>query len=179
MNPPLPHFRYHPEPLASGSIEASATTCQCCGKARGYVYTGSPSPRHELPPGSLCPWCIADGSAAARYEASFSDDYPLLDAGVAADIVTEVCERTPGYTSWQQERWLVCCEDACAFRGDAGREEIGQLGAEGLAQRFADFAWPAITWQRLVDAYTPGGNPAIYRFDCLHCGQAHYDLDFT
>ncbi|MGV8422639.1 CbrC family protein, partial [Pseudomonas aeruginosa] len=35
MNPPLPHFRYHPEPLASGSIEASATTCQCCGKARG------------------------------------------------------------------------------------------------------------------------------------------------
>ncbi|MER1163943.1 CbrC family protein, partial [Pseudomonas aeruginosa] len=51
--------------------------------------------------------------------------------------------------------------------------------AEGLAQRFADFAWPAITWQRLVDAYTPGGNPAIYRFDCLHCGQAHYDLDFT
>ncbi|MCS9180818.1 hypothetical protein N1E98_33260, partial [Pseudomonas aeruginosa] len=26
MNPPLPHFRYHPEPLASGSIEASATT---------------------------------------------------------------------------------------------------------------------------------------------------------
>ncbi len=126
-----------------------------------------------------CPWCIADGSAAARYEASFSDDYPLLDAGVAADIVTEVCERTPGYTSWQQERWLVCCEDACAFRGDAGREEIGQLGAEGLAQRFADFAWPAITWQRLVDAYTPGGNPAIYRFDCLHCGQAHYDLDFT
>lgn len=161
------------------SIEASATTCQCCGKARGYVYTGSPYSRHELPPGSLCPWCIADGSAAARYEASFSDDYPLLDAGVAADIVTEVCERTPGYTSWQQERWLVCCEDACAFRGDAGREEIGQLGAEGLAQRFADFAWPAITWQRLVDAYTPGGNPAIYRFDCLHCGQAHYDLDFT
>ncbi|MCO1987260.1 hypothetical protein FA421_32030, partial [Pseudomonas aeruginosa] len=116
MNPPLPHFRYHPEPLASGSIEASATTCQCCGKARGYVYTGSPYSRHELPPGSLCPWCIADGSAAARYEASFSDDYPLLDAGVAADIVTEVCERTPGYTSWQQERWLVCCEDACAFR---------------------------------------------------------------
>ncbi|MFO5973186.1 CbrC family protein, partial [Pseudomonas aeruginosa] len=40
-------------------------------------------------------------------------------------------------------------------------------------------AWPALTWQRLVDAYTPGGNPAIYRFDCLHCGQAHYDLDFT
>ncbi|MGV8637106.1 CbrC family protein, partial [Pseudomonas aeruginosa] len=70
----------------------------------------------------------------------------FLTPRVAADIVTEVCERTPGYTSWQQERWLVCCEDACAFRGDAGREEIGQLGAEGLAQRFADFAWPAITW---------------------------------
>ncbi len=179
MNPPLPHFRYHPEPLASGSIEASATTCQ-------VLWQGSWLRLHRFalfPPRVAArqpsPWCIADGSAAARYEASFSDDYPLLDAGVAADIVTEVCERTPGYTSWQQERWLVCCEDACAFRGDAGREEIGQLGAEGLAQRFADFAWPAITWQRLVDAYTPGGNPAIYRFDCLHCGQAHYDLDFT
>ncbi|MCF3998784.1 CbrC family protein, partial [Pseudomonas aeruginosa] len=50
MNLPLPHFRYHPEPLASGSIETSAATCQCCGKARGYVYTGSPYSRHELPP---------------------------------------------------------------------------------------------------------------------------------
>lgn len=65
------------------------------------------------------------------------------------------------------------------FAATRGVRKSGNWGAEGLAQRFADFAWPAITWQRLVDAYTPGGNPAIYRFDCLHCGQAHYDLDFT
>ncbi len=37
----LPSFRYHPDPLATGSIEASETICAGCGQARGYVYVGA------------------------------------------------------------------------------------------------------------------------------------------
>ncbi|MGE7957109.1 CbrC family protein [Pseudomonas sp. NPDC089530] len=179
MSSNLPFFRYHPDPLATRSIEASTTSCVCCGQARGYIYTASTYTRQDLPDDSLCPWCIADGSAAKRYELSFSDDYPLLHHGIDEAIIAEVCERTPGYASWQQERWLSCCDDACAFHGDASRDEIEKVGADGLAERFADFGWSRGNWQNLIDGYEPGGNPAIYRFDCLHCKRTHYDLDFT
>ena len=37
----LPTFKYHPDPIASGSVEPSETECVCCGKARGYVYTAN------------------------------------------------------------------------------------------------------------------------------------------
>ncbi|WP_274521918.1 CbrC family protein [Burkholderia pyrrocinia] len=37
----LPAFRYHPDPLATGSVIRSDARCVCCGDARGYVYAGS------------------------------------------------------------------------------------------------------------------------------------------
>ncbi|OBY90139.1 hypothetical protein A6723_023975 [Pseudomonas sp. AU11447] len=179
MSQTLPAFRYHPEPLSTGSVVASAETCLCCGQKRGYVYTASVYTRHDLPENCLCPWCIADGSAAERFEASFADDYPLLDAGVPDAVVREVCERTPGFASWQQEHWLNCCGDACAFHGDARREDIIALGAAELAGHFADFGWPEKTWLQVIEHYEPAGNPAIYHFRCLHCGKTHYGMDFT
>jgi len=36
----LPTFRYHPDPLASGSIAASDAACACCNQHRGFIYTG-------------------------------------------------------------------------------------------------------------------------------------------
>lgn len=33
----LPHFRYHPDPLATGAIEASDTPCVCCGIRQGFI----------------------------------------------------------------------------------------------------------------------------------------------
>jgi len=179
MSQTLPAFRYHPTPLATGSVVASDAICLCCEQARGFIYTASVYTRHDLPENCLCPWCIADGSAAKRFEASFTDDYPLLDAGVPDAVVREVCERTPGFASWQQEHWLSCCVDACAFHGDARREEIVGLGADGLAGHFPDFGWPEKTWQQVVEHYQPAGNPAIYHFRCLHCSKTHYGMDFT
>ncbi|MCU9953286.1 CbrC family protein [Burkholderia pyrrocinia] len=32
----LPAFRYHPDPLATGSVIRSDARCMCCGDARGY-----------------------------------------------------------------------------------------------------------------------------------------------
>jgi len=58
----LPVFRYHPDPIASGSVVASAAECVCCGEARGFIYTGPAYCEAELEE-ALCPWCIADGSA--------------------------------------------------------------------------------------------------------------------
>ncbi|EGC99676.1 hypothetical protein B1M_35401 [Burkholderia sp. TJI49] len=36
----LPGFRYHPDPLSTGSVMRSHARCVCCGDARGHVYAG-------------------------------------------------------------------------------------------------------------------------------------------
>ncbi|MFB6769973.1 CbrC family protein [Streptomyces sp. NPDC056337] len=41
MSAELPFFRYHPDPLASGSIRASAESCACCGRSTGWIYTAT------------------------------------------------------------------------------------------------------------------------------------------
>jgi len=102
--------------VATGSIVASDAVCACCDSPRGFVYTGPVYAQDELED-ALCPWCIADGSAAERYDASFTDvgvDVPL---GVPADVLDVVEHRTPSFSSWQQDHWLYHCADACAYLG--------------------------------------------------------------
>src|SRR5512147_1560630 len=99
----LPGFRYHPDPLASGSVVASDKTCRCCGKARGYIYAGPVYAEDELEE-SICPWCIADGAANRKFDATFFDAEAVADE-VPDAAMDEICERTPGYIAWQQGHW--------------------------------------------------------------------------
>jgi hypothetical protein len=52
----------------------------------------------------LCPWCIADGSAAAKFDAQFTDVLWAVPDEVSAEVTEEVLRRTPGLSGWQQER---------------------------------------------------------------------------
>ena len=61
----LPAFRYHPDPISSGSIVASEKVCRCCGQNRGYIYAASVIAEEELDE-KICPWCIVNGSAHSR-----------------------------------------------------------------------------------------------------------------
>ena len=47
MSEPLPVFRYHPDPVRTGSIAASVKECRCCGRSRGYIYTLAPYTEEE------------------------------------------------------------------------------------------------------------------------------------
>src|SRR5829696_5934611 len=78
----LPTFRYHPDPVGSGSFELSPARCPYCGVDRTYVYTGPVYAIDE--PDPPCPRCIADGSFAAQFDAEFTDAAAL--AGLDADI---------------------------------------------------------------------------------------------
>jgi len=122
----LPAFKYHPDPIATGNIKPSDAVCICCEQQRGYVYISNTYCEEEIVE-ALCPWCIADGSAARQFDAIFSDDHPLIKAGVPASVVEEVTRRTPGFTSWQQDEWLCCCGDACEFHGDPSRAHLAAL----------------------------------------------------
>jgi len=173
----LPVFRYHPDPLATGSIKPSNADCICCGQARGYIYTSHTYCPEEVN-NALCPWCIADGSAAERFDALFSDDHPLVQAGVPEAVVEEVTRRTPGFTSWQQDEWLCCCGDACEFHGDPSRAHLAALTGPPLDQLLARIRWTREQWIRFLGFYQPKGSPSVYHFICRHCQQPKYGLDF-
>ena len=115
----FPIFKYHPEPLKTGSLVASSAVCKCCGQARGYIYAG-PVHTHEELSGQLCPWCIASGAAADQLEAIFVEDISIGDGELAEPIMEEVSFRTPGFKTWAEECWPSCCNDATAFLGAAG-----------------------------------------------------------
>src|SRR5271166_4070637 len=107
MTTPLPFFKYHPHPLATGSVIASDDLCDCCKEARGYLYVGPVYGEEEV--AHLCPWCIVDGTAHARFGISFADEagigcYGDWDA-VPQAVIDTVAYRTPGFSGWQQERW--------------------------------------------------------------------------
>jgi len=173
----LPTFRYHPDPIATGSVIASDETCVCCEQERGYIYTANTYCEEDLE-NALCPWCIADGSAAKRFDATFSYDGPLLDAGVSEEVIEEVTRRTPGFISWQQEEWLCCCDDACEFHGDPTRAHLAALTGAPLDDLLELGQWTPEEWAEFLTAYEPGGSPAIYHFVCRHCKQPKYGLDF-
>ena len=117
----LPHFRYHPDPVASGSVRESAETCACCNRSTGWIYTATFYTAQDVS-GRFCPWCIANGSAAERFEGEFTDAYAL--DGVSEETVEQVTHRTPGFHAWQDPYWLVHCNDAAAFIGEAGYTEL-------------------------------------------------------
>src|SRR4051812_46822794 len=128
----LPTFVYHPDPLATGSVVPSSDACECCGRARGYEYTGPSYATIEL--AAICPWCIADGSVHAKFGAEFTDRESIgnwrAQGPVPAEVVDIIATRTPGFSGWQQERWWVCCNDGAAFLGSAGQKELQAHGAE-------------------------------------------------
>jgi uncharacterized protein CbrC (UPF0167 family) len=116
--PPLPEFPYHPDPWRTGVIEPSKRHCISCGEAPGLLYTGPVFSVHrEILVDAVCPWCIADGTAAERFEATFTGVGDELPGDVPGEVVAAVTQRTPGFSGWQQEHWLYHCGDGAAFVG--------------------------------------------------------------
>jgi uncharacterized protein CbrC (UPF0167 family) len=60
----LPIFKYHPDPIKTGAIEVTSATCECCGIAQGFRATSTIYAKEQVE--TICPWCIANGSAAEK-----------------------------------------------------------------------------------------------------------------
>lgn len=167
----LPTFKYHPDPLATGSIEPSDVVCRVCGQARGFIYKGPVYAEAELDD-AICPWCISDGSAHGMFQAKFVDAEGVGGYGewptVPNEVVEEITHRTPGFNGWQQERWFTHCDDAGEFLGPAGKKELEGFGAEAIAaiQKEADF--DAADWEDYLQALDKDSGPTAYVFRCRH-----------
>ena len=145
-----------------------------CGQARGFVYAGPVYAENEYDE-CICPWCIADGSAHARLEASFTDESGVGGDGewceVAAEIVEEVSYRTPGFNGWQQEQWWTHCDDAAQFLGAAGKQELLEFGPQAIAAiRESAGIDDDREWQAFFESLDKDGSPTAYVFRCGKCG---------
>lgn len=133
----------------------------------GPVYTNQDVDIDE----QICPWCIADGSAAKKFEAGFND-VGMIE-GLPSEILDEIEERTPGFTSWEDPQWLTCCNDGAAFLGNAGAKELKRKFAEAapVVKEFLRQEYDAIgsDLKELFDSLDKEDSPTAYVFQCLHC----------
>jgi uncharacterized protein CbrC (UPF0167 family) len=178
----LPSFKYHPNPVETGSIEASENVCECCGQARGFIYTGSVYAVEELDD-AICPWCIDDGTAHKKFAAQFVDSAGVGGYGewekVSDEIVGEVAYRTPGFSGWQQEMWFTHCADAAEFLGVVGKEELEQLGTEAISAIKTEIGFEDEEWEDYFQYLDKNEGPTAYIFKCRHCGKfgGYSDID--
>ena len=173
----LPRFCYHPNPFKTGVFRDDANVvCECCEQATDAYYCGSIYCVADV--NYLCPHCIASGAAAAKFDAGFIQDADPLPPG-AADAqgkTEELFKRTPGYFSWQGERWLVCCDDYCEFLGDVGTKELEDLGI--AEEVFAEYALRGEFAVEDAQGYlVAGGDMAGYLFRCTRCGKYKIQVD--
>jgi uncharacterized protein CbrC (UPF0167 family) len=178
----LPTFKYHPDPIATGSIEPSTEKCLACGDAKGFIYKGQPYAEEELID-ALCPWCIADGTAHEKFDATFVDEvgvggYGLWES-VSDEIVAEVAYRTPGFIGWQQEKWFTHCADAAEFIGTAGKKELISLGPEAVTAIKIETGLDGEDWEEYFRSLDKEGEPTAYMFRCRHCRTIGGYSDFT
>jgi uncharacterized protein len=169
----LPQFKYHPDPLKTGSIVASDAVCEVCGQARGFLYGG---PIYcESEPAAVCPWCIADGYAHTKLQAEFIDRDSIGGGdwgSVRAEIADEIAFRTPGFLGWQQERWFTHCSDGAEFVGPMGKQEILQAGADAVQIIRDESGYDSEEWEEYFDSLSAEQGPATaYLFKCRHCGK--------
>ena len=167
----LPVFKYHRDAIRSGSIQESPNECQVCGEARGYIYTGPVFSEEDLDD-AICPWCLADGSAAETFEATFVDSEAFPDE-TPAEAVEEISTRTPGYNTWQEQKWFVCCGDAMTFVEPVGTKEI----RERYPQLEGDVLWSIVydlnisggAAKRMLESLQRDAGPTAYVFQCPKC----------
>ena len=178
----LPAFKYHPDPLATGSIEVSQHTCLACSRVRGFIYKGQTYAKEELID-AICPWCISDGTAHLKFDAEFVDPEGIGDYGtwesVANEIIEEVAFRTPGFTGWQQERWFTHCADAAEFLGPVGHAELCNYGGEAIKAIKEEIGFEGDEWNEYFQSLDRKGEPTAYLFRCRHCGAYGGYSDFT
>lgn len=167
----LPKFKYHPNAykLELGIFTNEQGVCSVCNQPRTLKYEGPIYSIEE--PDYICPWCIADGLAAAKYDGQFSDDLGVEE--VPEDKLEEIIYRTPGYVSWQQEVWLTHCNEPCAFIDYVGIEEIEPYFDE-LIDDIENLGYPV---KVVKTALSKDGSLKGYLFECVNCGKKRIHID--
>lgn len=168
----LPFFKYHPDPLETGSFkEGEEKICPCCGNKSKVYYSSFPYCSEDVE--YICPTCISNGEAARKFDAEFVQNaewHGELDM----EKNDELFHRTPGYMSWQGEYWLSCCDDYCAYMGTVGTRE---LKAMDIADEVIEEYVQRGAFEDIGEYLVKDGPMCGYLFKCIHCGKYHLWVD--
>ncbi|MET8463579.1 CbrC family protein [Micromonospora zamorensis] len=177
-----PVFRYHPDPLATGSAVRIQHECSVCRQLRKTRYAG---PIYGRQPDSLCLHCIysgkasralglvvaaTDGSDILEMPADFSDAVDVPD-DVPQHVIEEITRRTPGFTGWQQGSWLYHCGDGAAFLGPVGYRDVESHpdALNMLRTTHRQLGWSTEETEEFLHRLSRNDEPTAYLFQCLHC----------
>lgn len=169
MGSEFPKFRYHHDPLTSGAFVRTDASCSICGQIRGFKYEGEVFSQDDFE-GVICPWCLADGSAADELGAEFTDvggSEPVSDSRFSQ----ELARRTPAYASWQGPYWAAHCGNYCCFIDYVGGQELRQLGKDVQDTLYEDVRSTFSSMDEAMDALQREGNSVGYLFRCIECGR--------
>lgn len=169
----LPKFKYHPNLYTNRIVTFANGKCQCCEKeVNAYIEIMYCEEYVDC----ICLDCVADGSAAKKFDGSFIQDAEEINN---PEAIEELYSRTPGYYSWQGEYWLACCDDYCEFIGDVGTKELNEMGI--VDEVFDEYEKKSndedIDW--IKDNLTARGEVAGYLFKCKKCGKHHLHVDMS
>lgn len=170
----LPKFKYNLKPLDNRIIVKRSEMCPVCNKETEYVYEGPFYSVEDVE--NICPWCIANGDAATKYDGEFQDIAQCEDVD-RQEYIDELVHRTPGYIGWQQEEWLSHCGNFCAFIEYVGWSEIAHLKdelKEDLNRIKNDYG---LTQEKLEECLINDGHLQGYLFKCVVCGKHRITVD--
>ncbi len=177
-----PVFRFNPRAYELGFFEETQGECDACGRPSDLKYQGSFYSVAKVE--FLCPWCIADGSAARKFDGEFNDWIgidgvpPSPDGVISVDVdeAREVSDRTPSYPSWQQEQWRSHCGRPCAFVGYVGADELVVYLHEKdfAADVDGGTGFEPVVVRKYLEVE---GDLSGYLFQCLTCGAHRLHVD--
>lgn len=181
-NMELPKFKYSPNAYILDIFEEEEGICSVCTEKRQLRYTSSFYSVEK--PEFICPWCVANGKASEKYGGEFND-YCGIE-GVSPDPndalstipleqLLEITNKTPSYTSWQQEVWLIHCNEPCAFIGYADTKMIKLL----MNELNDDIENNGYDSEFIKKSLSKNGSLVGYLFQCVNCGKhrLHVDCD--
>ena len=173
----IPCFKYHPDPIKTGSIVKSDAICDCCAQKRGYEYKGSFYSVDSVD--SLCPWCISSGEAADKYDGTFTSfglHIPEYD-DITESVFEEISSKTPGFSSFQEADWQFHCNDGCEFHGLATVGDFKKISEEEI-ERLQQVSYLSRTE---IDELGQGDDSTtldyFFKFVCRHCGEMKFLMD--
>lgn len=172
----LPKFTYFPDPIKVGAITKDPGVCDCCGRHSDWNCPKGIYSRHTVD--RLCPWCVADGSAAKKFKGSFQDLHDVPQS-VPKSVKYEVNSCTPGFETWQGNTWLFSEKDAMIFVGEVNGKELLAKNNRAQIQACMSMDHSPFENEGELSDIVPAGSPAVYMFQDRKSGEYHayWDCD--
>lgn len=187
------------EPMAFDAHEPGPAICSSCNTEASF-------PVNKSGDIHVCYDCLRDGRAAFTHDTEFgmvgyedavrglTHGVPGLSVSgyetilsengwnqvkVRSNVLLELV-RTPGFVTWQGERWLFCCSDLMTYVGEWQQADFSRQAKDGRGhvlfnQLCSGEDWTGWTWASLGKDF-PG---VIYAFRCRNCQthRVYWDCD--